>query len=97
MSRKCVNNPDMFRYVCGELTVKAQRLSIMPLVKKAYKLYFGCNVRDQDKPLASHVRCGTCASKLKKLTTRFATNSALCSTDGYGLSKMITSETVISV
>jgi len=61
MSQKCGNNPHMFHYVCGELTVKAQRLSLVPLVKKACNLYFGCNVRDQDKPLALHICCGTCA------------------------------------
>lgn len=51
LSRKCVNNPDMYCYVCGEFTVKAQRHSLTPLVKKAYKLYFGCKVGDQRQAL----------------------------------------------
>jgi hypothetical protein len=46
--------------------VKVQRLSLLLLGLKAHKLYFGCNVGDQDVPLASHICCGTFGSKLKK-------------------------------
>jgi len=59
MFQKWVNNPDMFCYVHGEFTVKAQRHSLMPLVKKAYELHFGYNVGDQDQPWAPHMHCGT--------------------------------------
>jgi hypothetical protein len=64
MSRKCVNNPDMFCYVRGEFAVKVQRHNLTPLVKKAYDLYFGCKVGDQDRLWAPHVCCGTCARNL---------------------------------
>ena len=49
MPRKCKNNPDLFCYVCGSFTIKAQRLPITPDLKKIYKLNFGCPLGDQDK------------------------------------------------
>jgi len=49
MPRKCVNHPDNSCYVCGNLTFKDQRRSLIPLVKKCYELYFGCKVGDQGK------------------------------------------------
>jgi hypothetical protein len=66
MSRRCVNDSDSFCYICGEFTVKAQRRTITAIVKKAYDLYFGCKVGDQDKSWAPHICCETCASTLRK-------------------------------
>jgi len=34
---KMYNNPDMFCYVCGELTVRSKKCSLMPLVKNSIK------------------------------------------------------------
>lgn len=78
MSRKCVNNPDHFCYVCGEVTFASQKRSITPLIKKAYQLYFGYQIGDQDKQWAPHICCNACASSLrnwlnrKKRSMRFA-------------------------
>lgn len=77
--------------------MKAQRLSLMPLVKKAYELYFDCNVGDQGKPLAPHICCGTCASKLKNSGYKVHDQQCPLQYRWYGLSKKITSVTVISV
>ena len=66
MFKKCVNNPDMFCYVCGEFTVEAQSRSLKPLVKKAYELHFRWKYGDQDKLWAPHIYCGTCASKINQ-------------------------------
>jgi len=41
MSQKCVKNHKIFCYVCGELTVEAERRCLTPLVKKVYKLHVG--------------------------------------------------------
>jgi len=49
MSRKCVNNSDNFCYIFGEVTFASRKLLITPTVKKAYFLYFGCKVGDQDE------------------------------------------------
>jgi len=61
MSRCCVNSADLFCYVCGEVTLASQRPSIAPLIKKAYHLYFGCKLGDQDKKWAPHIMCKSCA------------------------------------
>ena len=65
MSRKCVNAIDSFCYICGEFTSKTQKVSMTPLVKKAYELYFGCKVGDQDKVWAPHICCKHCAVNLR--------------------------------
>jgi hypothetical protein len=41
MSRKCLNHPHNFCYVCDDLT-KYQRRNCIPLVEKCYELCFGC-------------------------------------------------------
>jgi hypothetical protein len=64
MSWKCVNNPDNFCYICREVTFASRKCSITPTIKKAYYLYFGCKVGDQDKQWAPHVWCTMCSSKL---------------------------------
>ena len=64
MPRKCVNSANNFCYVCGEVTFKSQKRQITPLIKRAYHLYFGCKIGDQDKPWSPHITCNTCASSL---------------------------------
>lgn len=64
MPRKCINDPDNFCYVCGDLTFKEQRRSLTLLVRKCYELYFGCKVGDQDKNWAPHICCSTCVKRL---------------------------------
>ena len=64
MSRSCVNSADLFCYVCGEVTLASQRRSITPLIKKAYHLYFGCKLDDQDKKWAPLIVCKSCAIRL---------------------------------
>ena len=65
MPRKCKNNPDLFCYACDNFTMKAQRRSITPNLKKIYKLYFGCPLGDQDKKWAPHQICTSCSSGLR--------------------------------
>ena len=60
MQRSCVNSADSFCYVCGEFTVKAHVKRITSLIKKAYELYFGCRIGDQDKVWAPHIVCAKC-------------------------------------
>ena len=38
----CVNLPNIYCYIYDEFTPKLQRKFITPIVKKAYKLYYGC-------------------------------------------------------
>ena len=57
---KCPKNPDVFRYVCRELTLIKNPLKITEKVKKSYLGYFGVKIGDQDKSRASHVICKGC-------------------------------------
>ena len=61
-----MNNPDMFCFAHGEFTAKAQRQSLMSLLKKTYELHFECKAGARDKPWVPHICCGTCASKIRK-------------------------------
>ncbi|GBP60811.1 hypothetical protein EVAR_85072_1 [Eumeta japonica] len=62
MPRVCVNHPDNFCYICGQLTVKRQRRSLTPLVQNCYLNYFGFPVRNLDKtwtPSICYAQCVT--------------------------------------
>lgn len=62
--RVCVNKADSFCYICGEVTAKAYQKPISSLVKKAYELYFGCKVGDQDRSWAPKMCCSSCSRTL---------------------------------
>ncbi|EZA55104.1 hypothetical protein X777_05359 [Ooceraea biroi] len=64
MPRKCVNHPDSFCNVCGELTFKFRRRNFIPLIKNCYQQYFGFCVSHQDKVWAPHICCITCVRLL---------------------------------
>jgi len=66
MPHNCVNSADNFCYICGELTFARQRKAITAIVKKAYHLYFGCKIGDQDKSWAPHICCCKCATNLSQ-------------------------------
>lgn len=67
-SRKCKNSPDIFCYVCGDLTTSKQQRNITEFIKKAYHAYFGYKLGDQDKPWAPHKVCLQCVEVLRKWT-----------------------------
>ncbi len=62
--RMCVNKADNFCYICSEVIFVSQKSSITDMVRKAYHLYCGCNISDQDKKWAPHICCNTCATNL---------------------------------
>jgi hypothetical protein len=64
MSRECVHSPKLFCNVWGEFTPKSQTKSVTPVVKKAYKLYFGCKFCDQGKNWAPRSCCRRCSRYL---------------------------------
>ena len=55
--RKYSDSPDVFCYVCGEVTLSKDLLKITEKVKKSYFWYFGVKIADQDKPWLPHVIC----------------------------------------
>jgi len=66
MPCNCVDSADNFSYICGEVTFARQRKAITAIVKKAYHLYFGCKIGDQDKSWAAHICCRKCATDLSQ-------------------------------
>ena len=60
MVRNCLNQSDSFCYVCGEVIFISQRKTFIPMIKKCYELYFGCNVGDEEKSWTPHICCATC-------------------------------------
>ena len=61
MNRKTYfNNPVMFCYICGKVTLSNQKSNITPFIKKTYKAYFGIHLGDQEKPFATHIFCMYC-------------------------------------
>jgi hypothetical protein len=69
MSRKCVNDPDSFCYICGEFTAKHQRRELTPTVRESYRLYFGFRINDEDKSWVPHGCCVSCAAGLSQWKT----------------------------
>lgn len=62
--RQCKNSPNKFCYICGRYVLKSQCRPISEDVRKAYFLYFGCKIGDQDKLWAPHVCCVSCCVNL---------------------------------
>ena len=64
--RRCKNDPDLFYYICGEMTASKYRQKITDPIKKLYLAYFGCALGDQDKSWAPHVCSLGCCNRLNK-------------------------------
>ena len=67
-SRKCKTSPDCFCYVCGFYVGKkhtSHKIGKGGKYWTAYKLYFGMDIGDQDKPWAPHTTWGSCRSSLE--------------------------------
>lgn len=65
-SRCCVNDPDIFCYVCGEYILKNQRKSITNTVRRLYFAYFGIEILHQDKVWVPHSVCKICVEHLRQ-------------------------------
>ena len=62
-----MNSADNFCYICGEVTFVSQKRNMTAVIKKAYNLYYGCKIGDQDKSWAPHI----CMSKKKVWTVKY--------------------------
>jgi hypothetical protein len=51
--------------MCGDYTIKLNQKTITPLIEKAYELYFGCKIGDQDNPWAPRIVYANCAVYLR--------------------------------
>ena len=48
MSHSCQHKLNSFCHICGEVVLKSQRKPLSKLMRRAYDLYFGSKIRDQD-------------------------------------------------
>jgi len=65
MPRVCLNQLNLFCYVCGAFRPKSQQRKVTALVNTSYYHYFGCKLCDQDKKWAPHVCCQSCCNGLR--------------------------------
>ena len=59
------NNPNIFCYICGEVTFSDRKANITSFVKETYLSYYGMPLVDQDKEFAPHICCKTCEQQLR--------------------------------
>ena len=64
--RLCKDNPNVFCYICGELTLRKYRRNLTSKVQSLYYAYFGCAIGNQDKHSAPHFCYVNCSSRLHR-------------------------------
>ena len=75
--RRCLNNPNVFCYICGEYTLQSYRKGISEFVKCAYLAYFKVMLGDQDKAWAPHIDASNVLSILGSAQKRMESHSGL--------------------
>jgi len=55
--RRCLNERNVFCYICGEYTLQHNKKTISDFVNHAYLAYYKVLLGDQDKPWAPHIVC----------------------------------------
>jgi hypothetical protein len=66
----CINDPNMFCFICGTFMIKTKKLTITPIICQAYELYFGFKVNHQDKVWAHHCCCRSCSANSRNRLKR---------------------------
>ena len=64
--RDCINDPDIFCYICRSFVPFVQRQNIPSFVRNVYYAYFGDKLGDQNKAWATHRMCHNCVSLLRQ-------------------------------
>ena len=60
MPRKCLNHPDTFFYMCGELTFKFQKQNFTPLTRNVKSLFWVNSAWQRLKLGPSNLLCNMC-------------------------------------
>ena len=68
--RRCLNEPNVFCYICGEYTLQHNRKTISDFVKRGYLAYFRVMLGDYDKHWAPHIVYKLCAEHLRQWTNK---------------------------
>jgi len=61
----CVNDPDIFCYICGGYMRKEHRFNVREFTKRACHAYFDLKLGDQDRRWAPHKVCKNCTENLR--------------------------------
>ena len=69
-SKRCLNEANVFCYLCSEYTLDHNRKTISNFVKRAYLACFEVMLGDQDKPWAPHILCKPCVEHLRQWTNK---------------------------
>ena len=69
--RGCINEPDIFCYICGSSVPSVQQQNL-----NVYHVYFGIKLGDQDKAWSPHRVCRNCVSSLRQWSTEKQKSSA---------------------
>ena len=70
LRRRCLNESNVFYYICGDYTLEHNRKTINNFVKRAYLVYFKVMLGNQDKPWAPHIVCKPCVEHLRQWTSK---------------------------
>ena len=62
--QSCINNRNIFCYICGLFTPSKIQRNITSKLKTVYKHYFDCELGNQDKPWVPHIVCNSFYSSL---------------------------------
>lgn len=65
-SRKCLNDPNSFCYICSRFVFAKNALKINDKIKIFYLNYFNISITNQDKPWAPHTACKSCVETLRR-------------------------------
>ena len=68
--QRCLNNPNVFCYICGEYALQYNRKGISEFGKCAYLAYFKVVLGDQNKEWAPHIVCKQCVEHLRQWTKK---------------------------
>ena len=88
-TRKCLNNPNVFSYICGNYIIAKQKQDSNSFVRNVYYAYFGIRLGDEDKSWAPHKVCRTFVERLRlwkngaKKPMEGATKSCMINVEGH--------------
>ena len=68
--RRCLNNPNVFCYICRKYTLQSNGKGINAFVKCVYLAYFNVMLGDQDKAWAPHIVCKQFVEHLRHWTKK---------------------------
>ena len=85
--RRCLNEPNVFYYICGDYTLEHNRKTINNFVNRAYLVYFKVTLGDQGKPWAPHIVCKPFVEYLRQWTSKSRKSIDVCYSNGVARAK----------